>query len=436
MTCLDSLNQLVNIAFSLGQQSPGTKDCPKLTRGDRFGHTTIFNLCNITWKTSPYIYGSGGEFLVDMLLAHGVFTSGMTISQYDRLCDGGRLGHLAKTKIQTMYNHFAPIVTSMANTSMSSALVEEKEPLDVPTEHATHFVDIETDACHSASRMASTSNIMALGVHHHKVLKSQIIYKDDDPSAQRHETIATRRIHDSLHQDMVNVRNNVHDNNASVSKIIVENGAHDDNDRWHGIKACMKSFDKISSGLKRDHGIKWHEQLSDKKEGVKNHLIYCVMNCGHNADFLRESIESIPMHYSGDHYQCRLSSPCHKNRNYFPSRVIIESPLAYQLLFDWLHKTELYKKPDKYINGMSTFYLESANGALRAFCPKRMHFGKVVHAYRTNCFVLDWNENVSRDGHRVNAEDDNPLRPGRLYHCNKTRNWVRHIWNEMMSVFG
>ena len=70
------------------------------------------------------------------------------------------------------------------------------------------------------------------------------------------------------------------------------------------------------------------------------------MHCGGDSDILRSGLDSMINHYSGNHDDCRLSSPCNRNPEYVPSRSILTDPFAVNLLETWLHKTILNTHAD------------------------------------------------------------------------------------------
>lgn len=60
--------------------------------------------------------------------------------------------------------------------------------------------------------------MVCIGYLTHKVLKDEIITKDDEPSAQHHETLGTNIIYEHLQSENVPIAAHAHDRNASVNK--------------------------------------------------------------------------------------------------------------------------------------------------------------------------------------------------------------------------
>ena len=134
---------------------------------------------------------------------------------------------------------------------------------------------------------------------------------------------------------------------------------------------------------------------------MKNHLYFAITKSGGSEELLLDALDAITLHYQNIHDNCRLTSPCIRNPRYFPSRVILTEPSAVEMISKWVKNTSIYKNPHLVLEGLATSHLESANGALRSFVPKKQTYGDENYKHRTNMFILDWNCNVSRPQHRV-----------------------------------
>ena len=111
-----------------------------------------------------------------------------------------------------------------------------------------------------------------------------------------------------------------------------------------------KDISKVGKDSKKNHGVTWHEQLSDKVHSIRKH----VQNCDHDADILRGKVDNIVNHYKKIHDRCSAESRCRVDGNYEPSKLILTSPVAEKLFMDALHQTVVYKSPQDYVYAMDT----------------------------------------------------------------------------------
>ena len=265
-------------------------------------------------------------------------------------------------------------------------------------------IAILTDARHGCRRNAKDTNVVCIGNQTHKVLREEHVTREDDAITQRHELLGTRRLYDYFDSDIssiggpVRINIHAHDRNASLNKFIREERPKtiNQNDTWHAAKSVEKEISKVGKGSRKNHGVTWHEQLSDKVHSIRTHVQFAIRNCDHDADILREKVDNIVYHYKNIHDRCSAESRCRVDGNYEPSKLILTSPVAEKLLMDALHQTVVYKSPQDYIYAMDTFYVESFNNTLNMFHDKRIFFGDDSYRMRTALAICHWNENVDR----------------------------------------
>ncbi len=101
-----------------------------------------------TWKSSPYL-SLTGSFLVNLQMAHGVLTSGMVITQYERMCEGAKLGTMNRQIIQKVQTDLLAVCEQRVEDSINNALLEAVAGKE------GQGIDIESDVRHSAFKGGS-----------------------------------------------------------------------------------------------------------------------------------------------------------------------------------------------------------------------------------------------------------------------------------------
>ncbi len=109
-------------------------------------------------------------------------------------------------------------------------------------------------------------------------------------------------------------------------------------------------------------------------------------------------MDNIVQHYQNRHEQCQPESRCRRDPHYEPSKMLLKSAKAVELLTAALHHTVVYQHPEDFVMAMDTYYVESFNTTLNMFQDKRISFGNEEYLRRSQLAVLHWNENINR-GH-------------------------------------
>ena len=184
-------------------------------------------------------------------------------------------------------------------------------------------------------------------------MKDIHVTKDDDKCSQRHELLGTKRLYDYFDSRLpfisgpVNVRAHAHDRNSSVNKYLREEHPEimNQNDTWHAGKSIEKQMNKIARGAKGKHGQTWHSEITDKVLSVRTHVQYAIRNCNGNADTLRAMMDNVTEHYQNKHDNCRAESRCKTDQNYEPSKQMLRSPSAIEMMKKTIQQTDVYRFP-------------------------------------------------------------------------------------------
>jgi len=231
------------------------------------------------------------------------------------------------------------------------------------------------------------------------VIDHEVVSRDDDNCAQRHERLGTKKLYQRLDSQHIGVRRHGHDRNGSVNKFVREERPQttNQNDTWHVSVSVAKELKKVSTGAKCREGKTWSHQLIDKVVPVKTHINFAMRRCGGDKDILKRAIDNIVCHYQNQHTDCFAESRCKTDSNYMPSRQILTDPVAVDLLSAAVQSTDVYRRPENYVHYMDTYFVESFNNVLNMFHDKRIGtFGYSHYAMRTDLAILHWNENVMR----------------------------------------
>ncbi|XP_040070517.1 uncharacterized protein LOC120843275 [Ixodes scapularis] len=170
-------------------------------------------------------------------------------------------------------------------------------------------------------------------------------------------------------------------------------------------------------------------ELSDKCQAVRNHAYYAIATCEGNASKLRKSLMNCVRHFSGEHQECCVDSPCKEN-GHVPTTLLIKDPVALQLLTQFLRTTTLYKNAEEFVRSKDTFYVESFNNTSLIYLDKRIHYQDATYKMRQTLATLDWNEQVGR-GHTSLYRIEDCRHPdrqgGKKKYVRKTYSFVRKI---------
>ncbi len=394
----------------------------------------------LSWTSSQHV--EGGQFLVNLKMAHGYFTSGMLFTQYNKFCSESKCGVLTDKSLNKLQNEksYSTIVKDLATESMDQALDEEMAFSVTDGGDDEEGIGMTSDARHCWRKNAEYSDIVCLGEKTHKVLRVETISTEDDPISQRHEILGVRRIYDYLDNKGCTVVSHAHDNNASVTAYVRDERkpTRNSKDTWHATKGIARDFKKISSGPQMKAHITWHPELSDKAGSFKTHCFWSMKNARGDAKQLQESLLNFVSHHKGEHSQCHHQSRCKTEAAYMPSKCKITDPKAEKLLTDFIKGMSIYKEAHMYAYCNDTHYVESYNNALLQYHDKRICFGKENYLLRTNLAILDWNEHVDRPHTSVREVTDarNPRRKkGLPVHSKKTNNFKQEIWQRWIQKF-
>lgn len=295
-------------------------------------------------------------------------------------------------------------------------------------------IDILTDARHGWRKNSRQTDVVCLGGITKKVIRLETVTRADDSIAQRHEMIGTLRVYKHLKDHQVRIRRHCHDNNPSVTKELRDNQKPVVNqlDNWHGLKSLEKLLRKCAEGPKKNHDKVWHKELHDKVKSVRTHANYCMRYCDANKEKLQLLL--IPVsHYQNDHQHCFPTARCRTDLNYEPSKIVITTEKAADLLEKAIRDSNLYKNAQWYIYNMSTAHVESFNNLLNVFQDKRIAFKHDTYMTRSKLAVCHWNENVGRESRKTHHPD------GRMsihyVHHDPSHNYCDTVWKQYTQLF-
>ena len=235
-----------------------------------------------------------------------------------------------------------------------------------------------------------------IGDKSHKVLRHQVVTKNDDPVTQRHEKLGTVKILNEFEEKSITIDIWIHDRNVSINKELSARDIMNQNDLWHGIKGLKKALQKIAAGPKKHHGKTWHNELFDKVTSVANHAHYAARNSNGDPALLQQMLLNTVQHYKGNHDQCQTISRCKTDPNFELSKKLITDSSAESLLSKTIQSSTLFKSAKDFSYGKDSHYVESYNNVLNIFTDKRIAFSSEEYELRVRLATLHWNENVDR----------------------------------------
>lgn len=332
--------------------------------------------------------------VVDCSVAVAFVCSGMLGTQFEKFCLFSGVPYSRRTLDKLTIQIGAAVEISVME-SLTAAQQEEARSTDQP-DSSTTSLSIETDARHACRKNSFHTDVIALGQKTHKVVGIVHITKKEEPSSQKHEAVGTRKLYKYFDERNISVSDHSHDRNTTVNKIIRErNGTTNSNDRWHAAKGTLKGMKTIAFGPKKSEGKTWHPELSDKCKLVRNHVYYAMATCDGSATKLRTTLLNCVDHFCGRHSNCVEDSPC-KTAGHVPSTLLIQDPVAENLLSSFLRSTTVFKNAGDYIQAKDTYHVESFNNTMLIYIDKRVHYMDRSYSLRQGLAVLDWNEHVGR----------------------------------------
>ncbi|XP_015764652.1 PREDICTED: uncharacterized protein LOC107343583 isoform X1 [Acropora digitifera] len=305
---------------------------------------------------------------------------------------------------------------------------------------------ILTDARHDSSRAAMYSTVSAISMRleycihisalllpmlQYHLLSSRIVStlyflfsnkkiiavcnwsRENERSAPSREVPMTKEMITNLIENQGhNVKEIAHDCVMALKAWFQGKGIKNSFDTWHGTKGVARDMKKICSGTRRDEGIKWFTQLSDKAKATKTHFYWAMRNNDGTAAGFQQYLLNIVDHYQGKHDLCHQDSRC-KHAGYICSKKEVSDSKAVDAYRTAIMKTTIYKNPSDYLLCRDTFYIESFHVVVLIYAPKRIHFGDDTYEMRVSLAILDWNENVGRDVYSVQYYQHS-RHPGRM----------------------
>ncbi|XP_068754196.1 uncharacterized protein [Montipora capricornis] len=107
-----------------------------------------------------------------------------------------------------------------------------------------------------------------------------------------------------------NVKEIAHDCVMALKTWFQGEGIKNSFNSWHGTKGVARDMKKICSGTRRDEGIKWFTELSDKAKATKTHFYWAMRNNDGTAAEFQQYLLNVVDHYQGKHDLCHQDSRC------------------------------------------------------------------------------------------------------------------------------
>ena len=170
-------------------------------------------------------------------MLHGWSMSGMLASHYKRFTIASGIGIVSQNRKDEFLQGYRQAINDECHHSITDARKLEVE-LKAGDRDKNVPIDILTDARHGWRKNAKDTTVIAIGDLSHKVIANEHVTRSDEPVAQRHELIGSKRIYTSLQQNDVSVGIWAHDFNATINKYVRElpPPTVNQNETWHAIK--------------------------------------------------------------------------------------------------------------------------------------------------------------------------------------------------------
>ena len=257
------------------------------TQLQMLGHVAMVTLqcdnCHkLLWPTSSYL---GTKYLANSRMAHGYFISGILPNQYLRVAEAAGIG---KQRLMRFCLSFSKTTRNASKRSRTSRVWMPRCTRKLcPILKWTASTSSQTMHDRALLRRNSKyTDVVCIGAESHKVLRIETITRADEPCAQKHELLGTKKIYDYLENQeggSVSVRVLCHDRNMSVqSWVRGEKDTAITNDTWHATKNMAKEIKCVFSRPRHLEGKTWHPQLSDKADS--NCMYWVMKNCQQSTD--------------------------------------------------------------------------------------------------------------------------------------------------------
>ena len=147
-----------NIMYGIQEHFQSCKRSMDISEIQTFGHVKKFVLTCVDGHTlrldsSPHM--EGGKFLINMRLMHGMYSSGLRYSQYERFCNSAGTGVCSETTFSDIFDIFCVATKVCAEMSMQDALHNEIGQTLADFDYPEYFegIDIISDARHATRKI-------------------------------------------------------------------------------------------------------------------------------------------------------------------------------------------------------------------------------------------------------------------------------------------
>ena len=205
VTAKISLEKCIEIAGHHGQICPRPLQLKKVVQRGHVVSTIL--LCRdhhrYRWSSSPYVLNSQ-NYLINLKLLHGFTMSGMLFSHYEQFSNASGIGIVSYLRKEQFSKEYKKAINEEYEKSIDNACSLEME-LKAGNPDTKVPIDILTDARHGWRNNAKDTTVVAIGDLTHKVIANEHVTRSDDPVAQRHELLGSKRIYDSFRNKDISI---------------------------------------------------------------------------------------------------------------------------------------------------------------------------------------------------------------------------------------
>ncbi|KAM7427626.1 hypothetical protein ABFA07_021273 [Porites harrisoni] len=303
---------------------------------------------SVVWLSSGLL-GQPAKYSANVRMVHAFTCTGLTETQYHSFSKAAGMGSVMDKTIDTIYRDsgfgYIGIVRDLAKKSMEDA----RREVEVTPYYTANGDCIITDARHDSSRAAMHSTVSAISMSNKKIISVCNWSRADERSAPSREVPMTKEMVTNLTEVLAhNVTEVAHDCVVALKNWFEGRGIKNSFDTWHGTKGVARDMKKVCSGARRDEGVKWFTELSDKAKATKTHFYWAMRNNDGTEAGFQQYLLNVVDHYQGKHDLCHQTSRC-KEDGYVCSKKKVTDAKAAEAYRTAIIKTTIYKNPSDYL---------------------------------------------------------------------------------------
>lgn len=258
-----------------------------------------------------------------------------------------------------------------------------------------------------------------------KIVSMELVQVSEVANSNHMEPEGLKRCLHQIKQDGLKPKALATDRHLMVTSIMKKDHKEINHqfDVWHFIKNIIK---RLTTKAK----LKSCSELTAWISSIKNHMWWCIQNCGGDVQRLREMWLSILHHIQNKHRwsggQSKLFTRCaHKplsNEAEEESAWLDPKSEAFKALSAIISDKRVLDALPNLTKFCHTGDLEVFHSALLKYCPKRTHFRYHTMKARLHLAALDWNSQTREE---VKGEDGEVKQ--RLIFSKRQGKWVKRV---------